>query len=239
MNMANPGCGVIATAGSWLASVHVGEVTDHVPLPPGALAETGAQIFRQPMGGIGGLSGRRSGVPCGDVAAKATGADNAIVPVHVGEMADRVLSMSGALVESSDKVFDKSRGGADPSSRHPSVVATGVAVSGAGVHDVTTLARLDAMASQASSRPKAKVAKGAPTAHRPGDCAPAMSSFACGGAAAKAPDSYNARTTTANASGRLPLRYICDPLVISSTLISPSGANGSRPSGRFAKATHP
>jgi hypothetical protein len=74
-----------------LTSVLVADVSDQVPLPPGALAETGAQIFRTD-GGTGGWSGRRSGLAGDDAPAEAAGADEATTPIGMDEMADHVLS---------------------------------------------------------------------------------------------------------------------------------------------------
>jgi hypothetical protein len=75
-----------------LISVQVLEVSDQVPLPPGVLVETGAQIFSKKIGGIGGLSGRRSGMAGDDAAAEAAGADNTKASVEIGDGVDHVLS---------------------------------------------------------------------------------------------------------------------------------------------------
>src|SRR5690348_18241573 len=118
--MAKPGCGDIAARASPLASVQVAEVSVQVPLPPGALAETGAQIFRTTArgdGGTGGWSGRRSGWAGDDAAAEAAGADTATARVQVGEMDGHVPPLAGAVAETGGDGFSRSLGGTESLSR--------------------------------------------------------------------------------------------------------------------------
>src|SRR6185437_11959968 len=149
--MALPGCGDIAARASPLASVQVAEVSDQVPLPPGALAETGAQIFLTGRG-TGGWSGRRSGLGGDDAAAEAAWANDATTPFGMGEMEDCVLSSTGTLAEASGEALNRSRGVTDSLSKQNSVAVDGCAAANvARSHHVTPLAEVCEMGNRVSS----------------------------------------------------------------------------------------
>src|SRR5690242_19948291 len=207
---AKPGCGDIAARASPLASVQVAEVSVQVPLPPGALAETGAQMFRT-GGGTGGWSGRRSGLAGDGAPAEAAGANNATAAaVETGEMTSHVLSLAGALADTSGEPFDESRGGTDSLSKQKSVVVNdGAAASNVRVHSVTVSAQAREMAIRVPS-PRAAAATGARKFVRAGGGTDALlgreSGIPCDGTAARVWDAHNARATAiADASERLRL----------------------------------
>jgi len=146
-------------------------------------------------------------MPRDDASVDAAGADDATAPIQVGDVANHVLSPSGALAETGGKISNRSRWGTDLSSRHNSVLVDGggATAEAAAVHNVAMLAHVCEMASEASPPPRAAVATDAPLGNRLAggtDTVPRDdSAMACGGAAAQAPDAHNARATAmANAN---------------------------------------
>jgi len=195
-------------------SVQVADVGVQVPLPPGALAETGAHIFRTTVradGGTGGWSGRGSGWAGDDAAAaakaEAAGADNATTPVHIGDMADHGPSAGAA--ETHGGASSRSRQGAASPSKQNSVAVDGCAAANvARVHNLAPLAEVRERDNRVSPPPRKATVVGAGKYIQPGTDTRALLGrelgMPCDGVAAAISGAYNTKAAaTANASERL------------------------------------